>query len=230
MLKELKERVCRANVDLVKYGLVTLTFGNVSGIDRPSGLVAIKPSGVPYSELKADDIVLVDLDGKVVQGHLRPSSDTPTHLVLYRAFSQIGGITHTHSSCATMFAQACRGIPCLGTTHADVFHGEVPVTRALTKEEVEHEYEVNTGRVLVECIENLSRTEMPAALVAHHGPFTWGQGASASVEVGVVLEEVAKVALGTLRLNGNATPIPGYLLDRHYLRKHGSDAYYGQRE
>ncbi len=228
MLKELKEEVCGANGDLVKYGLVTLTFGNVSGIDRERGLVAIKPSGVPYSALTPDDIVVLDLDGKQVQGVMRPSSDAPTHLALYRAFPDIGGITHTHSSCATMFAQACRGIPCFGTTHADVFYGEVPVTRPLTEEEVARNYEANTGAVIVECLAGRKAVEMPGVLVAHHGPFTWGRNAAAAVENSLVLEEIAKTAIGTLLLRPDAPPIPQYLLDKHYGRKHGSDAYYGQ--
>lgn len=228
MLEELREQVCRANQGLERRGLAMLTFGNVSGIDRESGHVAIKPSGVPYAELTPDRIVVLDLRGEVVEGELNPSSDAPTHLVLYRAFTQIGGIAHTHSSYATMFAQACLGIPCLGTTHADVFYGEVPVTRPLGDSEVESDYEVNTGNVIVERFAELDPAEMPAVLVAHHGPFVWGSDAAASVANSVVLEEVAKTALGTLRLNQAAPPIPQYLLDRHYGRKHGAGAYYGQ--
>ena len=229
MLRELREQVCQANCDLVRHGLVMLTFGNVSGIDRDQGLVVIKPSGVSYAGLTPDDLVVVDLGGKVVQGALHPSSDTPTHLVLYRAFTEIGGITHTHSSHATMFAQACRGIPCFGTTHADVFYGEVPVTRPLTEDEVHSEYEVHTGKAIVERFADIEPGSMPAALVAQHGPFVWGRDAAACVENSVVLEEIAKTAIGTLQLQPDAPPIPQYLLDKHYLRKHGRDAYYGQQ-
>ena len=229
MLKKLREAVCQANRDLLRRGLVTLTFGNVSGIDRERGLFVIKPSGASYSDLTPDDLVVVDLDAKVVQGTLHPSSDTPTHLILYRAFPEIGGITHTHSTYATMFAQACRGIPCFGTTHADIFYGEVPVTRPLTEEEVHSEYETNTGKVIVERFAELKPTEMPGVLVAHHGPFAWGKDAAASVENGAALEEIAKTALGTLQLDPDAPPIPEYLLDKHYQRKHGTDAYYGQK-
>lgn len=229
MERELREQVCHANRDLVRHNLVTLTFGNVSGIDRDKGLIAIKPSGVSYADLTPDDLVVVDLDGKVVQGSLHPSSDTPTHLVLYRAFAEIGGITHTHSSHATMFAQARRGIPCFGTTHADVFHGEVPVTRPLTPDEVRGEYEVDTGKAIVERFAEIDPASMPAVLVAQHGPFVWGNDAAASVENSVVLEEIARTALGTLQLRPDADAIPQHLLDRHYLRKHGKDAYYGQQ-
>ncbi len=228
MLRELREVVRQANCDLVRYGLVTMTFGNVSGIDRERGLVVIKPSGVPYENLSADDLVVVDLEGKVVQGSLHPSSDTPTHLELYRAFAGIGGITHTHSSHATMFAQACRGVPCFGTTHADVFYGEVPVTRPMTEAEVHSDYEINVGKTIVERFEVLDPTAIPAVLVAHHGPFVWGSDASVSVENSVTLEEIARTAIGTLQLAPEAPPIPQYLLDKHFLRKHGKDAYYGQ--
>ena len=230
MLRELREQVCQAHCDLVRHELVTLTFGNVSGIDRDKGLIAIKPSGVSYANLTPDDLVVVDLDGKVVQGSLHPSSDTPTHLVLYRAFAEIGGITHTHSSHATMFAQACRGIPCFGTTHADVFYGEIPVTRPLTPDEVRGEYEVDTGKAIVERFADIEPASMPAALVAQHGPFVWGKDAATSVENSVVLEEIAKTAIGTLQLQPDVAPIPQHLLDRHYLRKHGKDAYYGQQQ
>lgn len=230
MERELREQVCQANRDLVRHGLVTLTFGNVSGIDRDKGLIAIKPSGVAYADLTPDELVIVDLDGKVVQGSLHPSSDTPTHLVLYRAFAEIGGITHTHSSHATMFAQACRGISCFGTTHADVFYGEVPVTRPLTPDEVRGEYEVNTGKAIVERFADIEPGTMPAALVAQHGPFVWGKDAPASVENSVVLEEIARTAIGTLQLQPDTPPIPQHLLDKHYLRKHGKDAYYGQQQ
>ena len=230
MIKELTEQVCCANLELQRHGLVVLTFGNVSGIDRERGLVAIKPSGVSYAELTPANVAVVDLDGNRVEGDLRPSSDTPTHLALYKAFPEVGGITHTHSSHATMFAQACRGIPCLGTTHADVFYGEVPVTRGLTEEEVDDDYEVHVGNVIVERFADLTPEEMPGVLVAHHGPFTWGRDAAASVENAVTLEEIATTALGTLELRPDAPPIPQYLLDKHYLRKHGEGAYYGQKK
>jgi len=230
MIEELREQVCRANQELERHGLVVHTFGNVSGIDRERGLVAIKPSGVPYSELTPGQITVVDLDGNVVEGELNPSSDTPTHLVLYRAFAEIGGITHTHSTYATAFAQAGRGIPCLGTTHADHFRGEVPVTRALEREEVETDYEVNVGRVIVERLAELKPADMPAVLVSSHGPFTWGKDAMDSMQNSVILEEVAKSALATLQLDDAASPLPQYLLDKHYLRKHGAGAYYGQRD
>ena len=228
MLEKLKEEVCRANLDLVKHGLVTLTWGNASGIDRDGGFVVIKPSGVPYEELTPEGLVVVDLTGKVVEGDRRPSSDTPTHLTLYREFSSIGGIAHTHSTHAVMFAQACRGIPCLGTTHAVQFYGEVPVTRSLTEREVEEDYEGNTGKVIAECFSKLNPAEMPAVLAANHGPFTWGDNATSSVENSIVLEEIARIALGTLGLSQAQAQIPQYLLDKHFLRKHGADAYYGQ--
>lgn len=229
MLKELKEQVCRANCDLEKFGLVRLTFGNVSALLRERGFVAIKPSGIPYRDLTPEHIVVLDLDGKTVQGNLHPSSDAPTHLTLYRAFPEIGGITHTHSTYATMFAQAGRGIPCFGTTHADVFHGEVPCTRNINEDEVRHEYEVNTGKLIIERFAEMKPLEMPGVLVACHGPFTWGKTATASVENSVVLEEIAHTAFGTMQLNPSAPPIPRYLLDKHFLRKHGTDAYYGQQ-
>jgi len=228
MLEELKAQVCQANQDLERYGLVTLTFGNVSGIAREKGLVAIKPSGVGYADLTPEDIVVVDLDGNVVEGGLRPSSDTPTHLALYRAFPDIGGITHTHSTYATIFAQAGQGIPCLGTTHADHFYGEVPVTRPLSREEIEGEYEANVGNVIVERFAELKPREMPAVLVANHGPFTWGKDPAESVKNAVVLEEIAQTAFGTLSLDESLPPIPKYLLGTHFLRKHGPEAYYGQ--
>ena len=249
MLEDLKEQVCRANRELGRCGLVTLTFGNVSGIDRARGIVAIKPSGVGYAQLRPRDIVLLDLDGKPASGSarkpatrpagkpatrpagkLRPSTDAPTHLALYRAFPEIGGITHTHSLCATIFAQAGRGIPCLGTTHADHFNGEVPVTRTLTRAEVEGRYEENTGRVIVERFKELNPAEVPAVLVAQHGPFTWGKDAAESLTNSLALELVAQAALGTLHLNGSIGPIRDFLLARHFRRKHGPNAYYGQSE
>lgn len=229
MLKELRDSVCQANRDLVTHGLVILTWGNVSGIDRDRGIVAIKPSGVEYDALRAQDIVLLDLSGKVVEGKLRPSSDTPTHLALYRAFDRIGGVTHTHSSCATAFAQARRGIPCFGTTHADHFFGEVPVTRILRTAEVEGDYEGETGAVIVERFKGIDPMHMPAVLVAGHGPFTWGKSAADSVKNSVALESIAEMALRTLALDPSAAPLPKHLLDKHFLRKHGPGAYYGQK-
>lgn len=229
MLEELKKQVCEANWDLGRNGLVTLTWGNVSGIDRAQGLVAIKPSGVDYGDLDARDMVLVDLSGSVVEGKLKPSSDTPTHLVLYNAFSEIGGIAHTHSAYATMFAQARRPIPCFGTTHADHFFGEVPVTRELTEAEVTSEYEPNAGRVIVERFRDLDPVRMPGVLVAHHGPFTWGRDATDALHNCIALEAVAQMAFGTIALTDETDPAPDYLLGKHFLRKHGPDAYYGQR-
>jgi L-ribulose-5-phosphate 4-epimerase len=228
VLEALKNSVLEANLEVQRVGLVTLTWGNVSGIDRQAGLFVIKPSGVPYGELAADDMVVVDLDGRRVEGKRNPSSDTPSHAVLYRAFAEIGGITHTHSVHATMFAQACREIPCLGTTHADHFHGPVPLTRALTAAEVEQAYEANTGNVIVERFAGIKPMEMPAVLVAHHGPFTWGKDAADSVKNGIALETVAQMALGTFQLRGDVAPVPGYMLEKHYSRKHGPRAYYGQ--
>jgi L-ribulose-5-phosphate 4-epimerase len=229
MLEELKTEVCRANCELVAQGLVTLTFGNVSGIDRDQELVAIKPSGISYEDLLPEHIVIVDMDGNVVEGDLNPSSDTATHVALYRAFETIGGITHTHSTHATAFAQACRPIPCFGTTHADHFYGDIPVTRAMTQEEVEGDYEANTGAVIVERYADLDAAQHPAVLVAHHGPFVWATNAMKSVENAVALEEVAHSALLTLSLAPPQPPIPQFLLDKHFLRKHGSGAYYGQK-
>ena len=230
MLKELKERVYKANLDLVGHGLVILTFGNTSGIDRRRGVVAIKPSGVGYEEIKPADIVLVDLDGRRVEGKLRPSSDTPTHLALYRAFPAIGGIAHAHSEYATMYAQAGLEIPCLGTTHADHFRGPVPVTRMLTKAEVEHDYEANTGKVIVERFRRLDPAATPAVLVAGHGPFAWGKSPEDAVRNALVLEQVAKIALGTHFLAPGCGPLPDHLLRRHFERKHGPQATYGQKK
>jgi L-ribulose-5-phosphate 4-epimerase len=229
MYEDLKQRVCEANLDLPRYGLVVFTWGNVSGIDRAAGVMAIKPSGVSYDELTPDQIVLLDLDGNVVEGGLRPSSDTPTHLELYRQFKTVGGICHTHSTHATMWAQAQREIPCFGTTHADHFYGAVPVTDPMTPQEIHDDYEANTGTVIVRRFRGLDPMQMPAVLVASHGPFTWGKTARASVENAVVLEEVAKMAHGTIQINPQSCPISQVLLDKHYLRKHGKDAYYGQK-
>ncbi len=230
MLEELKEKVLKANQSLVEYGLVTLTWGNVSGIDRGKGLVVIKPSGVDYGSMKAEDMVVVDLNGKIIEGKLRPSSDLPTHLELYKAFKEIGGITHSHSENATSFAQACTEIPCFGTTHADHFNGPVPVTRFLTEAEVNENYELNTGKVILERFKDLNYSAMPGVLVAGHAPFTWGKDPEDSVKNNLVLERVAKMALNSLMLNPGLSKLPEYILNKHYKRKHGPDAYYGQRK
>ena len=231
-LRELRERVFEANRELVRAGLVVLTFGNASAADRAAGLLAIKPSGVHYSELGPDSIVVLDLEsGAPVEGEHRPSSDTPTHLVLYEGFERAGGVVHTHSPFATAWAQACREIPCFGTTHADHFRGPVPVTRALTSEEIEGDYERRTGEVIVETFERLGLDplETPAALVAAHGPFAWGVDVEDAVENAIALEAVAASALRTELLRPEAGPIGEDLLRRHFLRKHGPSAYYGQR-
>ena len=230
MLEKLKEEVWKANLDLVKHGLVTLTWGNVSGISRTDKLIAIKPSGVEYDKLTMHDIVIVDLDGKVIEGEKRPSSDTSTHIELYKAFPEIGGITHTHSTYATMFAQACKEIPCLGTTHADHFFGSIPVTRFLTKQEVESDYEWNTGRIIIERFKKLNPVLIPGILVAGHAPFTWGKSAGDSVKNGLILERIAEMAIGTYELNRDVKELPEYISDKHYRRKHGPDAYYGQKK
>jgi L-ribulose-5-phosphate 4-epimerase len=232
MLKELKAQVCQANLDLVAAGLVIQTFGNVSGIDRARGLVVIKPSGVSYDGLKPAQMVVVSLEtGKVVEGRLKPSSDTPTHLVLYRAFPRIGGVVHTHSLYATAWAQARKGIPSYGTTHADYWYGDVPCTRLLTAREIKTDYEANTGHVIVETFQKrrLDPLQHPAVLVANHGPFTWGTDAHDAVRHAIVLEFVARLASETLRLSPELKPVQPALLDKHFLRKHGSGAYYGQK-
>ncbi|HEX7496585.1 MAG TPA: L-ribulose-5-phosphate 4-epimerase AraD [Candidatus Limnocylindrales bacterium] len=230
-LPELREQVWRANQALVRSGLVTLSFGNASGVDREAGLLLIKPSGVPYDQLRPEQLVAVSLkDGRVLEGDLRPSSDTPTHLLLYQRYPEIGGVVHTHSTAATAWAQAGRSIPPLGTTHADHFHGAVPVTRQLLESEVSGEYERETGSVIIETLERLglSATEMPGVLVASHGPFTWGRDAQGAADNAVALELVAAMATPTFALNPEVEPIVGYLAERHFRRKHGPDAYYGQ--
>lgn len=230
MLEELKKRVCEANLQLPKYGLVVFTWGNVSGIDREKGLVVIKPSGVEYDKMTPDDMVVVDLEGNVVEGNLRPSSDTPTHVELYKAFPKLGGIVHTHSKWATIWAQAGRGIPAYGTTHGDDFYGEIPVTRPMTPEEIAGEYEKETGKVIVERFRNLNPEYIPGVLVNSHGPFTWGRSPEEAVHNAVVLEQVAMMAYFTETLPGGRTvPMQRELLDRHFLRKHGPNAYYGQK-
>lgn len=230
MLEELKSAVCKANLDLVAEGLVIQTWGNASGIDRKSGLVAIKPSGVAYDGMKPEHMVIVSLaDGKVVEGNLKPSSDTPTHLELYRAFKEIGGVVHTHSLYATAWAQAKRKIPSYGTTQADYWFGEVPCTRAMTPAEIKSDYEKNTGTVIVETFKKLNPLEHPAVLVASHGPFTWGKTPSDAVHNASVLEFVARLAGETLRINPKTKPMHSVLLNKHFLRKHGSKAYYGQK-
>jgi L-ribulose-5-phosphate 4-epimerase len=228
--RELREAVCAANLDLVARGLVTYTWGNVSGIDRTANVVAIKPSGVDYELLTPDKIVLLHLDGTAVErkGVLRPSSDTPTHLELYRAFPECLGIAHTHSTHATSFAQACRPVPCFGTTHADHFRGTIPVTRKLTPAEIAGDYEKNTGTVIIEAFAGRDPLEIPAVLVAQHGPFTWGRSPADAVRNSVVLEAVACMAVRTLQLNPAIGPVEPYLVDRHFCRKHGPAAYYGQ--
>jgi L-ribulose-5-phosphate 4-epimerase len=228
MQEELKKAVCEANLELQKHKLVIFSWGNVSGIDRSTGLVVIKPSGVPYNELTPDKMVVLDLEGKIIEGTLNPSSDTPTHLELYRNFEAIGGICHTHSPNATMWAQACKEIPCFGTTHADNFYGPIPVTDTMTNEEIHEDYELNTGKVIIKRFTGLDPMQMPAVLVANHGPFTWGNSPAAAVEETVVLEQIAAMALGTITINPDQGPISRALLDKHYLRKHGKDAYYGQ--
>ena len=230
MLEELKEKVFHANLELVKHGLVIFTWGNVSAIDRESGLVVIKPSGVSYDEMKAEDMVVVDLDGKVVEGRLKPSSDTPTHVVLYKAFPEIGGIVHTHSSYATSWAQAGRDIPCYGTTHADYIYGEVPCLRCLTKEEIDQSYEQNTGLLIVNEFRKMKKDVLavPAVLCKNHGPFTWGKDGMEAVHNAVVLEECAKMAMRAELINPQVKPAPQELQDKHYYRKHGANAYYGQ--
>ncbi len=228
MLEALKQAVYEANMRLPGYGLVTFTWGNVSAIDSETKLVVIKPSGVEYERMKSEDMVVVDLDGNVVEGNLRPSSDTPTHVELYQAFPKLGGIVHTHSKWATAWAQAGVSIPCYGTTHADYFYGEIPCTRDLTPKEIEEGYERATGQVIAECFEGLDPVAVPGVLVCHHGPFTWGKDASEAVHNAVVLETLAEMAAHCKWINPQTAPVPKAQLDKHYYRKHGANAYYGQ--
>ncbi|GAC1702907.1 MAG: L-ribulose-5-phosphate 4-epimerase [Candidatus Acidiferrum sp.] len=230
ILKQLREEVLHANLELVHRGLVLYTFGNASGISREDNLVAIKPSGVPYEEMKPEHLCVVDLDGKIIEGELRPSSDLPTHLILYRAFTGIGAVAHTHSRCATAWAQACQEIPCFGTTHADYFHGPIPVTKPLTPAEIRADYEVNTGRAIVRRFAKLDPLEIPAVLVASHAPFCWGKTPSDAAHNAVITEAVAEMALQTITANPKAAPISQHLHDKHFFRKHGSTAYYGQKK
>jgi len=230
MLEKLKKEVYEANMELPRRGLITYTWGNVSGIDREQGLFVIKPSGVRYEELKPEDMVVMDLKGNKVEGRYNPSSDTATHLELYLAFSEIGGVVHTHSPSATAWAQAGRFIPCYGTTHADYFYGEIPCARSLTAEEVQDAYEKNTGLVIIETFKGRNPMHVPGVLCKNHGPFTWGKDAAEAVHNSVVLEEIAKMNLMTEQLNANMVPAPEYLQDKHFLRKHGPNAYYGQAE
>lgn len=229
MLEKLKQEVLEANLDLVKNNLVILTWGNVSALDRESGLVVIKPSGVSYDDMKAEDMVVVDLDGNIVEGDLRPSSDTPTHLAIYRHFPEVGGVVHTHSTYATAWAQAGLPIPNIGTTHADTFHQAVPCTEEMSKEQIEAAYEAATGDVIAEAFEGMNPMHTPAVLVKHHGPFTWGKSAANAVYNAVVLEEVARMASITVALNPNVV-MNQDLIEKHYERKHGANAYYGQKK
>lgn len=232
MLEKLKKEVCEANLLLPKYNLVTFTWGNVSAIDREKGIFAIKPSGVPYEKLNPSDIVLVDLDGNVVEGKYRPSSDTKTHLIIYKAFKNIGGVVHTHSTYATSFAQAGVDLPCYGTTHADYIYGSVPCMRNLTKKEIDDDYELNTGKLIVSEFKKkkIDPLAVPCVLLKNHGPFTWGKDATEAVHNSVVLEECAKMAIYTKLINKNAEETPKCVQDKHYFRKHGKDAYYGQEK
>lgn len=230
MLEELKKQVYLANMDLPKYGLVTFTWGNVSSINRTEGLVIIKPSGVPYESLKVSDMVVVDLDGNVVEGQLNPSSDTATHLELYKAFSNIGGIVHTHSTYATSWAQSCKSVPCYGTTHADYFYGSIPCTRSLSKEEIDNNYEKNTGKVIIETFKDIDPLYVPGVLCANHGPFAFGEDVNKAVHNSVVLEEVTKMAINTILINPKVGQAPQSIQDKHYKRKHGKNAYYGQKK
>lgn len=232
MLKELRQAVYQANMELPRRGLVTSTWGNASGIDRETGILLIKPSGVEYADLTPEMLVALDLDGKIVEGELKPSSDTKTHIELYRAFPNIGGVVHTHSAHATAWAQACMDIPAYGTTHADYFYGSIPCARHLTREELDEDYERNTGKVIVETFaqRGIDPDHVPAVICASHGPFTWGRDADQAVYHASVLEEVARMALMTRQINPNAAPAPQHVLDKHFMRKHGPNAYYGQKK
>ncbi len=232
MLEQLKKAVYEANMELPRRGLVTYTWGNVSGIDRESGLVVIKPSGVEYEDLKPENLVVLNLDGEVVEGDLNPSSDTKTHLELYKAYPELGGVVHTHSPHAVAWAQAGFDIPCYGTTHADYFYGAIPCARTLTPEEVDEDYERNTGKVIIETFtqRKLNPVHVPAVICRNHGPFTWGKNAAQAVYHAVVLEEVAKMAMYTRQINGQVDAAPQHVQDKHFLRKHGPNAYYGQKK
>ena len=229
-LRKLRVEVLEANLELVRRGLVLYTFGNASGIARDEGLVVIKPSGVPYEAMKPEDLVVVGLDGKIVEGALRPSSDLATHLVLYRAFREIGGVAHTHSRAATSWAQARREIPCFGTTHADYFHGSVPVTQALKPEEIQKDYELNTGQAIVRCVGKRNPLHLPGVLVAGHAPFCWGTTPADATHNAVIVEEIAAIALQTITANPSAKQLEKVLHEKHFFRKHGSAAYYGQKK
>lgn len=228
MYEDLRKAVCDANVELQKQKLVIYSWGNVSEIERSNGVIAIKPSGVIYDELTPDKIVLVDLDGNIIEGTLKPSSDTPTHLELYRNFEAICGVCHAHPTNATMWAQACKEIPCFGTTGADYFYGSIPITEVMTEEQIRSDYELNTGRSIVRRFADIDPMKTPAVLIANHGPFTWGSSAATALESMVVLEQIATMALGTITINPEQRPINKALLDKHYFRKHGKNAYYGQ--
>ena len=230
MLEQLKIKVCQANLDLVRHGLVIFTWGNVSELDRASGLLVIKPSGVAYDNMQPEDMVVVDLAGKVVEGAYRPSSDTATHIELYKAFPKAGGVVHTHSTYATAFAQSGRGITAYGTTHADYFYGDIPCARALSQTEIEADYERNTGLVIAETFKDKDPQAIPACLVKNHGPFTWGKDSNDAVHNAAVLEQCARMAVLTEDLNPTAPRVDQYLLDKHYFRKHGANAYYGQEK
>ncbi|MDF2514598.1 MAG: ulaF1 [Herbinix sp.] len=228
MLEKLKQEVFDANMELVNKGMVIYTWGNVSGIDRESNLVVIKPSGVDYATMKAEDMVVVDLEGNLIEGNYKPSSDTPTHLVLYKTYPEIGGVVHTHSTWGVTFAQAGMAIPAFGTTHADYFYGDIPCTRELTEQEINDAYEYNTGLVIVETIGDGDAMSIPGIVVKNHGPFAWGKTAAGSVYNAVVLDNVAEMAYKTMTLNPRVPRVSQYLLDKHYFRKHGANAYYGQ--